>query len=163
MRPAFAIDAPALPLLDGVPITGSQVLVIGSPLRFLTGTLTTGVVGSVRGARTATWVQVDAAINPGNSGGPILNTLGQVIAVATFRLEGDERKFTGLGFGISSRDVIAFMEEAGSFHSVGGRGTEPSGKGDVESRLTKLKELFDKGLISKEEYEKKRSAILESL
>lgn len=35
--------------------------------------------------------------------------------------------------------------------------------GDIEKRLTKLKNLFEKGLISKDEYEKKRSEILEAL
>ena len=40
---------------------------------------------------------------------------------------------------------------------------KPPEDGDVEKRLTKLKNLFDKGLISKEQYKKKRDEILETL
>jgi hypothetical protein len=36
-------------------------------------------------------------------------------------------------------------------------------KGDVEERLRKLQDLLDKGLITKEEYDKKRQEILNSL
>ena len=35
--------------------------------------------------------------------------------------------------------------------------------GDIEERLTRLKGLYDKGLITKEEYDKKRGEILEAL
>ncbi len=44
--------------------------------------------------------------------------------------------------------------------SVGG---EPAQEGDIEERLTKLKELFDKGLITKDQYDIKRHDILEAL
>ncbi len=36
-------------------------------------------------------------------------------------------------------------------------------EGNVEERLTKLKNLYDKGLITKEEYENKQAEILEGL
>ena len=45
------------------------------------------------------------------------------------------------------------------------RGAQPQGRGggSTASRLAEIKELRDKGLISQEEYESKRRAILESL
>ncbi len=35
--------------------------------------------------------------------------------------------------------------------------------GDIEERLTRLKDLYDKGLITEDEYDKKRGEILEAL
>lgn len=40
---------------------------------------------------------------------------------------------------------------------------KPPEDGNVEKRLTKLKNLFEKGLITKDEYERKRGKILEAL
>ncbi len=40
---------------------------------------------------------------------------------------------------------------------------KPPEDGDVDKRLTKLKKLFEKGLITKDEYDKKRGEILEAL
>ena len=94
LRPLLPLSIAPLPLSPAVPLTGSQALVIGSPA---------GLEGTVN------WVQVDAAINPGNSGGPILNTRGQVIGVATQRLDGDEVQYIGLNFGISALDVLDFV------------------------------------------------------
>ena len=39
----------------------------------------------------------------------------------------------------------------------------PPEGGDIEARLTRLKNLYDKGLITKEEYEQKQVEILETL
>ena len=39
----------------------------------------------------------------------------------------------------------------------------PSGTGDIVARLENLKELFDKKLVTKEEYDKKRKEILAQL
>lgn len=104
---------PVLNLMPDVPTTGSQILLIGSPVG-LEGTLTTGVVSGYRSHRNVGFVQVDAAINPGNSGGPILNTLGQVIGVATFRIDTiEDQNLTGLGFGISAVELANFLDQSG--------------------------------------------------
>ena len=49
-----------------------------------------------------TWVQVDAALSPGNSGGPLVNELGQVVAMSTLASQGSAQN---LNFGISVIDV----------------------------------------------------------
>ncbi len=106
-----SLVGPILPLLPDVPMTGSQVLLIGSPIG-LGGTLTTGVVSGFRTYKGVQFIQVDAAINPGNSGSPILNTRGQVIGMATLRFPGsDEYRFEGLGFGLSSLEIREFLSE----------------------------------------------------
>lgn len=44
-----------------------------------------GVVSGV----SERWVQVDTPVNPGNSGGPIVNEAGQVIGIASRKMDGD--------------------------------------------------------------------------
>lgn len=55
--------------------------------------------------------QTDAAINPGNSGGPLLNHLGEIIAInASIYSEDQENPgFQGIGFSIPSNDVERTM------------------------------------------------------
>lgn len=55
--------------------------------------------------------QTDAAINPGNSGGPLLNHLGEIIAInASIYTEDQENPgFQGIGFSIPSNDVERTM------------------------------------------------------
>lgn len=71
---------------------GQFVIAIGTALGEFRNTVTTGVISGLgRGIMAGSpfegsenldnVIQTDAAINPGNSGGPLLNSLGQVIAV----------------------------------------------------------------------------------
>jgi S1-C subfamily serine protease len=60
----------------GLPQTGDQLLLLGSPYG-LYGTVTTGIVSRVTGRV----IQTDAAANPGNSGGPALDKEGNVVGV----------------------------------------------------------------------------------
>ncbi|MFC7044204.1 S1C family serine protease [Halobacteriaceae archaeon GCM10025711] len=83
-RPAYA--AP-LPFIDGDPVVGQEVVVLGNPFG-LDGTATTGIVSGVNrsipspaGFSIPDAVQTDAAVNPGNSGGPIVSLDDEVIAV----------------------------------------------------------------------------------
>ncbi len=67
---------------------GQKVYAIGNPFG-LAGTLTSGIVSSIRsvqepnGVNIDEAIQTDAAINPGNSGGPLLNSHGEVIGINT--------------------------------------------------------------------------------
>ncbi len=67
---------------------GQKVYAIGNPFG-LAGTLTSGIVSSIRsvqepdGVTIDEAIQTDAAINPGNSGGPLLNSHGEVIGINT--------------------------------------------------------------------------------
>src|SRR5437588_3727237 len=62
-------------------LVGMKVFAIGNPFG-LNGTMTRGIISSIRSVRTQTGsdidnaIQTDAAINPGNSGGPLLNSPG---------------------------------------------------------------------------------------
>jgi hypothetical protein len=71
---------------------GEPVLAVGSPLG-LQGTVTTGVVSSVRDDPTGGGfkvLQTDASVNPGNSGGPLVNGRAEVIGIVTFKIRGGE-------------------------------------------------------------------------
>jgi S1-C subfamily serine protease len=71
---------------------GQKVFAIGNPFG-LNGTMTRGIVSSIRSVREPEGgavideaIQTDAPINPGNSGGPLLNSRGEVIGINTMIL-----------------------------------------------------------------------------
>src|SRR5579884_1314760 len=76
LEPAVLGDSKSL-------LVGQKVFAIGNPFG-LSGTMTRGIISSIRsirgyqGAYINEAIQTDAAINPGNSGGPLLNSRGEV-------------------------------------------------------------------------------------
>lgn len=93
--PGFNLPVLDLGDSDGVTI-GEPTVIVGSP-RGLEGTVTAGILSSVRDSGDGFKVlQTDAAVNPGNSGGPLVNNKGQVIGVVSFKLRSAE----GLNFAI---------------------------------------------------------------
>ena len=87
---------------------GDPVLAIGSPSG-LTGTLTNGIVSSIRNIDGVNFVQSNVAINPGNSGGPLLNLSGEVIGINTLKLAGES--IEGLSFSVATEDFIEFVNQ----------------------------------------------------
>ena len=90
-------DLPVLDLgnSDGLTV-GEPLVIVGSP-RGLEGTVTAGILSSVRDSGDGFKVlQTDAAVNAGNSGGPLVNNKGQSIGVVSFKLRSAE----GLNFAI---------------------------------------------------------------
>ena len=104
------IDAPDLQpvtLADSGGLNvGQKVYAIGNPFG-LSGTMTRGIISSIRsirgseGAPIEDAIQTDAAINPGNSGGPLLNSRGEVIGINTMI-------YAGLALAIPSNTAAAF-------------------------------------------------------
>jgi S1-C subfamily serine protease len=90
-------DLPVLELGNSDALTIAEpVVVVGSP-RGLEGTVTAGILSSIRDSGDGFKVlQTDAAVNPGNSGGPLVNNKGQAIGVVSFQL----RSAQGLNFAI---------------------------------------------------------------
>jgi len=78
---------PALVTASARPKLGTPVMAIGSPLG-LDGTVTLGVVSGFRSLDGSDYVQFSAPISPGNSGGPVIDSRGQVVAVASAKLVG---------------------------------------------------------------------------
>jgi S1-C subfamily serine protease len=96
---------------------GQKVYAIGNPFG-LAGTLTSGIVSSIRSVQEPNGVmideaiQTDAAINPGNSGGPLLNWHGQVIGINTMIASnpGVEQS-AGIGFAIPINTAKAVLND----------------------------------------------------
>jgi S1-C subfamily serine protease len=86
-------------------VVGQKVFAIGNPFG-LNGTMTRGIISSVRPIRTPEGaeideaIQTDAAINPGNSGGPLLNSRGEVIGINSMIATGGSNQSAGIGFAI---------------------------------------------------------------
>ena len=84
---------------------GMKVFAIGNPFG-LSGTMTRGIVSSIRSVRGPSGdsideaIQTDAAINPGNSGGPLLNSHGEVIGINSMIFTGGAEQSAGIGFAI---------------------------------------------------------------
>ncbi len=77
-------NMPALPVGDTVRVqVGEAVVVIGNPFG-MEGTVTDGVVSGRQklGSGLEAFL-ISAPVSPGNSGGPVINSRGEVIAVAT--------------------------------------------------------------------------------
>ncbi len=94
---------------------GQKVYAIGNPFG-LSGTLTTGIVSSIRpvqepdGMIIDEAIQTDAAINPGNSGGPLMNWRGEVIGINTMILSSVGQS-AGIGFAIPINTAKAVLND----------------------------------------------------
>ena len=94
---------------------GQKVYAIGNPFG-LSGTMTRGIVSSIRpvqepnGATIDEAIQTDAAINPGNSGGPLLNWHGDVIGINTMILSNVGQN-AGIGFAIPINSAKAVLND----------------------------------------------------
>jgi hypothetical protein len=93
---------------------GQDVTTIGNPGIGGALTLENAVSRGVMSTRTIidgqAFYQLSIAINPGNSGGPVLDSTGQVIAIATLKAAQEE----GLAFGIPVDDVTRAVAQASS-------------------------------------------------
>ncbi len=101
---------------------GQKVYAIGNPFG-LAGTMTRGIVSSIRSVREPDGltideaIQTDAAINPGNSGGPLLNTHGEVIGINTM-IASNVGQSAGIGFAIPINTAKAVLNDLLTLGSV---------------------------------------------
>ena len=96
---------------------GQKVYAIGNPFG-LSGTMTRGIVSSIRpvrepnGAYIDEAIQTDAAINPCNSGGPLMNWHGEVIGINTMILStAATPQNAGIGFAIPINTAKAVLND----------------------------------------------------
>ncbi|MGB8770792.1 MAG: trypsin-like peptidase domain-containing protein [Candidatus Korobacteraceae bacterium] len=95
---------------------GQKTFAIGNPFG-LAGTMTSGIISSLRpirspeGAYIEEAIQTDAAINPGNSGGPLLNSHGEVIGINSLIATGGSNQSAGIGFAIPINVAKAVLND----------------------------------------------------
>ena len=121
------IDAPNLQpvtLADSSELAvGQKVYAIGNPFG-LSGTMTRGIISSIRSIRGAEGapiedaIQTDAAINPGNSGGPLLNSRGEVIGINTMIASNGAEQSSGIGFAIPINTAKAVLSDLTRYGQV---------------------------------------------
>ncbi len=121
------IDAPdlqAVTLADSSQLSvGQKVYAIGNPFG-LAGTMTRGIISSIRSIRGAEGapiedaIQTDAAINPGNSGGPLLNSRGEVIGINTMIASNGAEQSSGIGFAIPINTAKAVLSDLTRYGQV---------------------------------------------
>lgn len=121
------VDAPNLQpvtLADSSQLSvGQKVYAIGNPFG-LSGTMTRGIISSIRSVRGAEGspiedaIQTDAAINPGNSGGPLLNSRGEVIGINTMIASNGAEQSSGIGFAIPINTAKAVLSDLTRYGQV---------------------------------------------
>lgn len=107
---------------------GQTAIVIGNPLGQLGGTVTKGIVSSLKRnikieGKSMELLQTDAAINPGNSGGGMFdengNLIGLVVAKSTQTSSGTAVE--GIGFAIPINNVKSILGDLKTNGKVTGR------------------------------------------
>jgi S1-C subfamily serine protease len=127
--PGFDLPSLALGNSNNVQV-GESVLVVGSPLG-LQGTVTTGVISSIRddpfggGFKV---LQTDASANPGNSGGPMVNLESKAIGIVTFKVGGSEN----LNFAIPVNYLRGLMDSSFSAMTLD----------EMRSKITNTTDIF---------------------
>ncbi len=117
LQPATLADSRSLQV-------GQVVFAIGNPFG-LSGTMTRGIVSSIRSVRGPLGnliegaIQTDAAINPGNSGGPMLNARGEVIGInSMIATGGGADQNAGIGFAIPIDTAKAVLRDFAQYGKV---------------------------------------------
>jgi hypothetical protein len=122
---------PALRRATKAPRVGERVIAVGNPLG-LSGTVTDGIVSSLRSSQNNKYIQITAPISPGSSGSPVVNMSGEVVGVATLTLEGGQN----LNFAISTEelaDVWPFAPTTRQTNAAGNSASESPGSRSRES------------------------------
>ena len=94
---------------------GEAAIVIGNPISMsLSNSVTAGIISATDRTltiedRTINYIQTDAPINGGNSGGALLNAYGQVVGIASARV--DATVADGLGFAIPIDDALPIVTD----------------------------------------------------
>ncbi|MEL6342359.1 MAG: serine protease [Myxococcota bacterium] len=98
--PGLAGSLPPMKIRDDLPLRGERLYGIGHPyapnvLRTpaLEGMLWWTVTEGIVSATGPMLIQTDAALNPGNSGGPSVDVHGEIVGIASRKLNGDNIAF----------------------------------------------------------------------
>lgn len=146
------LESPAAPPLnfrDGKSIrSGDGIVVLGFPLQQMLANqahVTTGTVSAMAGPGNDTRIlQITAPVQPGNSGGPVLDMAGNVVGVATAKLNAIKTaQLTGdlpqnVNFAINAAVIKAFLDANGVDYetSISAKRLEASEIGELARKAT---------------------------
>jgi S1-C subfamily serine protease len=100
------VDAVGLPLQVQSPEVGTQTYAVGSPEgQDFEGTVSAGIVSSVREFHHQQFIQSDVAVTHGSSGGPLLDANGNVIGITDLNGDRDDNP-TGLNLFIPIAEAL---------------------------------------------------------
>ncbi len=91
---------------DSKPQVGDHVVAIGSPLGYQ-GTVSDGVISSLRDDDGKKWIQTTAPVSHGNSGGPLLDMNNQVIGIIDWGIKPELGQ--NLNFAIPLSELTALI------------------------------------------------------
>ena len=107
---------PRISLADSDAIQlGQDVRVVGFPLSRMLGTdvkATRGTISGIVQKDGQRQLQIDAAVNPGNSGGPVVNSYGEVVGIASAKLNGID--VSRIGFCVPANLARSLAESTGA-------------------------------------------------
>lgn len=94
---------------------GEEIYAVGNPKGW-EGTVSNGIVSSIRGEGNNKWIQITAPISPGSSGGAVLNAKGEVIGIATladFSIDPNSKinRVQNLNFAVPSNYLKALLSK----------------------------------------------------
>jgi len=105
---------------------GETAIIIGNPLGYLDGSVTTGTISAMGrtlnfadGTTLHNLIQTDAAVNPGNSGGALFDARGALVGVVCAKTSSTEVE--GLGFAIPVSTVGTVVQDLAEYGYVKGR------------------------------------------
>lgn len=100
-------NVPSLVIRRDPPDAGEAVLALGSPLG-LAGTVSSGIVSTVRREEGIDFVQFSAPISPGSSGGAVVDKEGRLVGITVFKATG--AGIEGLSFAVATSEVCAVID-----------------------------------------------------
>lgn len=169
------VDGKGQPVLffDKEVEVGEEVIAIGNPLG-LEYSLTKGIVSGIRTskdenrpfAKDHTYIQTDVPINPGNSGGPLFIN-GKVAGMNTMKIV--NTNVEGIGFAIHFKEILSYLKQNSSFDAspsdsnISKKLVVTKKSDEVETKLEKLKNLYENKLINEKEYIEKKKEILNKI
>jgi S1-C subfamily serine protease len=125
LKPGAALSA--LTLFSGAPADSAEVFAVGYPgnvdmaeglsmgdlVSPQAAVKTRGYVSAGRSSKAFDTILHTAPIGAGNSGGPLLDACGRVLGVNSFGTVSDNGTDSAFYFAVSTREVAAFLQEAG--------------------------------------------------
>jgi S1-C subfamily serine protease len=109
-----------LPLEMSIPKPGEKVYAIGCPVGFI-ASASEGMIShdsryTIGWGQEVRWLQTDAAINPGNSGGALVNNLGDLVGLPTWKIfqtgEKTPRPLEGMSFCLHNQEILYTLAAA---------------------------------------------------